>query len=512
VKPHQSLELRKALRFLDEVSLKRQAIELKLTETVPAIVTATTHRAFPALTPEEEDTSYAESERLCSEGQTADAMLILSGLADRGALRWEVYNDLGTMLINEGRGVEGLRALKMAASLEFSSTHSLRNLIVACVQQGEIANALAACGLLLRIEPHNPDIPAFLRDLLLEANPRLDDYAWLSDSLSKTLEEHTQLVARVAAEAPQVRRFEIKAELFDWCKDIPQPTDQLGNSTLWSQPPPAINHRNQTSCIVFLPPTCGGVSVYRILSALTPGYYHYLNFEVEAHQANDPYKGELSAMNGYAYDLAGSIYSWREANRLEESLHNSALCPSDLRHMIILRDPRDSLVSLYHILRDPQYVPPKELSAFQDRNRLEKERLASISLDDYVLESASYWSQNITKLADLLTNVPATQIEFLSYAVLCEDFPAFLHRLVSFLQIMPTRKVYDELLKTEDVKRKDTLRSSSMARLSKAAPLPGRHKRELRPETIIELNKITATARQWMASLEVPEFRHLYDD
>lgn len=507
-------DTRQALRFLEELQQSRESLLDKLhsltTSPAPSPVSQPLPE-LPALAPEEEDSRYAEAERLINTGDTEQAVRLLQDLAARGALRWDIHNDLGTLLVNAGQIEAGLQALKTAVGLEFSSTHALRNLIVTYVQQGEVANALAASGLLLRRDPENPDIPNFLRDLLLEASPRLDDFSWLSAGLGKRLEEHAQLEAQIQADAPRRKALDIKAEFFDRCAKISLPAPQPVGPNIWTTPAD-IGHTDQASCIVFLPPTCGGVSVYRIMSMLCAQHYRYLNFEVAAHLANDPCQGELSAMAGYDYALTGSIYSWREAQRLGESLRNSALNPSDFRHLIVLRDPRDSLVSLYHILRDPLYVPPKELTAFQERNLREKERLAAMSLDDYVIESAPYWSQNITNLADLLADVPAAQLEFLSYAALCEDFPVFLRRLVNFLQIRPTRQLYDDLLRTEDVKRKDTLRKNSMARLPNAAPLPGRHKRELRPDTIAELNRITARARQWMASLEVPEYRHLYDD
>jgi len=78
---------------------------------------------------------------------------------------------------------------------------------VAYVQQGEIANALAASGLLLRKEPQNPDIPAFLRDLLLEASPRLDDYGWLSPTLATRLNNEQQLQSYITTAAPAHKKI-----------------------------------------------------------------------------------------------------------------------------------------------------------------------------------------------------------------------------------------------------------------------------------------------------------------
>ncbi len=513
-----NLQQRRSNEFVRRLLEKKHNIEAQLA--VPRPMAAEPVGVTPATgqypTPQEEDLAYAQAEQQIAEGQPDAAIATLREMARRGALRWDIYNDLGTLLLAAGETAEAFQALKAAASFEFSSTHALRNLIVAYVQQGDVGNALAATGLLLKRDRDNPDISGFLRDLLLETPTRLDDYSWLSADLATRLEEHEQIKQRVAQDALRYRTSEYKAQLYDWIEqtDFDLTTleqNQAANTRFWKTPE-AIGHADQPSCIVFLPPTCGGASVYRILSALSAKHYRYLNFEVDAAYSNDPYKGELSAMHGYDYQLVGNIYSWRESARLSDSLRNSTLVPQDFRYLVVLRDPRDSLVSLYHILRNEKHLPPDSMTAFKDAALSEKRRLESLPLDDYVIENASYWSQNITGLAVLLASVPHDKIEFLSYAVLCEDFPTFIERLNRFLQIKPESGVLNHFLQTEDVRKRDTLVAYSLARFEKAAPMPGRHKRELRPDTIAKLNEITAEARHWMASLEAPEYRHLYDD
>lgn len=515
----QNLQQRRLLEFVGRLLERKRTIASQLATPPRHPVPEHWERAAVAEespSPQEEDQAYAKAEQLIADGQSDAAIATLLGMARRGALRWDIYNDLGTLLLAAGETAEAFAALKAAASLEFSSTHALRNLVVAYVQQGEVANALAATGLLLKKDRDDPDIPYFLRDLLLETQTRLDDYSWLSGDLASRLEELARLKEQVAHDAMHHRSNECKAQLYDWIERESIPPAQSDecretHDRFWS-PPNTVGHADQPSCIVFLPPTCGGASVYRVLSTLVDGYYRYLNFEVDALVANDPYKGELSAMHGYDYALAGSLYSWRDSSRLAESLKNSALVPEDFKYLVILRDPRDSLVSLYHILRNDKHLPPEGMSAFKEAALREKQRLESQSLDDYVLDGAVDWCRNIMRLASLTAEVPHERFEFLSYAVLCEDFPRFVERLTRFLQIKPERSKLDQILRTEDVKRKDTLVAYSLARFEKAAPMPGRHKRELRPETIARLNEITAEARRWMASLEAPEYCHLYDD
>jgi tetratricopeptide (TPR) repeat protein len=513
----QSLQQRRSNEFVRRLLEKKHDIEAQLS--APPPMAAAPEGITPATgeypTPQEEDVAYAQAERLIAEGQSDAAIATLRDMARRGALRWDIYNDLGTLLLTAGETAEAFQALKTAAGLEFSSTQALRNLIVAYVQQGDVANALAATGLLLKKDRDNPDLPGFLRDLLLETPTRIDDYSWLSNDLAARLEELAQVKERLAQEAPRYRLNECKAQLYDWIDgEALTPAILGGNAArerFWTAPE-VVGHMDLPSCIVLHPVASGAASVARILIALTAGHYRYLSFEIDAFYANDPYKGELSAMRGYDYQLAGTVYSWRESSRLRDSLINSALSPGDFRYLVILRDPRDSLVSLYHILKNEKHLPPKNLTAFKDAALNEKRQAESLSLDDYVIENAHDSNRNITVLAALLASVPRDKIEFLSYAVLCDDLPRFIERLTRFLQIKPESSALETILRTEDVKKKDSLIATSLAHFEKAAPMPGRHKRELRPDTIAKLNEITAEARRWMASLEAPEYRHLYDD
>lgn len=218
---HKPQEIRQALRFLDDLRQIHQSIQARLhaPAAAPAAAPVSCPPPAPPLAFEDENRGYAEAEALLNAGDTAAALERLQDLATRGALRWDIHNDLGTLLLNAGQLEAGLQALKTAASLEFSSTHALRNLIVAYVQQGEIANALAASGLLLRKEPQNPDILAFLRDLLLEASPRLDDYGWLSPTLATRLNNEQQLQSYITTAAPAHKKNQIKAELYDWASN-----------------------------------------------------------------------------------------------------------------------------------------------------------------------------------------------------------------------------------------------------------------------------------------------------
>lgn len=221
-----ALASKQTLEFLHGLRVRQSEIEKEL-NTPCGVPTASGDPPDPiksqaGFTPAEEDQAYAEAGRLIASGQSDEAIEQLRKLTYGGTIRWDIYNDLGVLLLNEGAHAEACQVLKAAASLEFSSTHALRNLIVAYVQQGEIANALAATGLLLRRDPNTPDIPGFLRDLLLEANPRLDDYAWLSSTLACTLNEYSQLKTETITEAPHRKANKIKAQLYDWL------TSQIG--------------------------------------------------------------------------------------------------------------------------------------------------------------------------------------------------------------------------------------------------------------------------------------------
>lgn len=170
---------------------------------------------LPPLSPTEEQLQYQQAESHLAAGEKQQAMAMLESLARRQSIRWEIYNDLGTLLLEEGRTEEAIAALRSAVSLEFSSTIALRNLAAAYVAANEIGQLLAVCHQLLKREPDDQQITLFLRDVILMTEMRLDDHAWVSPALARMPAQIDALRRRVAELESENRLLKVKSRLFD---------------------------------------------------------------------------------------------------------------------------------------------------------------------------------------------------------------------------------------------------------------------------------------------------------
>lgn len=280
------------------------------------------------------------------------------------------------------------------------------------------------------------------------------------------------------------------------------------DASFWS-PPARIDRRYYPSVHLFLPPASGQASVTRILNKLAPPLYEFVAPEHEAWRNIDSLDG---GTRPYRVESHGVLYHWWYGAKLvEDALHAAELAPARARTIVILRDPRDSLVSLYHLTLDPRHEPPKDSARYQTYLH-DRERLRQRGLDEYVLETGNGWVWQLEQVTAFFDRCAPANTLFISYALLCHDFPQFLQQLMHFLRVTPPQAVVEELLRTEDVRRSDSLNPKSLARFANAAPMPGRHKRDLQPDTIAKLNECSAGSRAWMRKHEREDLRSLYED
>lgn len=464
---------------------------------------------------EDEMESHARAKALLAQGDQSGALTVLRSLAMGGTINWEIYNDLGALLHANGQFEEAIAALRNAANLEFSSCHALRNLLVVCVQMGDIAQLLATCHQLLKQCPDDPDLPLFLRDIVANADIRFDDWRWISPQLTEQLAELEQLRALNARRA-NYEVLEAKAKLFDFAKTS-LPEIGHANQGIFAGPrfPPRflpVEARSRPSILLLLPPATGSLAVSRILARVVGSEYTIHDFEYKTWAEGE---SRTDAWRIPEYLPEGHIYWWFDAANLSRSLEHHQLNADEFKILVVMRDPRDSVVSLYHLTRDQLHLDLA--NDFCSSERLESmhaecERLANVSVDDYAAEHISWWTSAVLTAQKVVDTAAPRNVAFLSYALLCQDFPSFLKQLISFVGVTPDHTLVDELLISEDVKKRDTLNPSSLSFAKRASPLPGRHQRELRPDTVALLNHATSDARRWMAAMEFPSLRPTYSD
>lgn len=270
------------------------------------------------------------------------------------------------------------------------------------------------------------------------------------------------------------------------------------HAQFWTEPH-RLGHRRYPSVLHFLPSGSGGMSVRRIISALVGSEYAY-------HGQLDEFwlNGDIGCANTerWVWKPDGNYYLVSISAPLEAWFRRRGHDLNRLRLILTIRDPRDSIVSLYHLTHDTLHSKYTAGTPVQSAYEAEQRRVAELTLDEYVRERFVYQLENLRTVRALAEQLHPAQRCVLSYAQLCEDFPRFLARLIDFLRIDPDPAVVTHLLQTEDVRNKDSLNSGSFAHCPKAAPMPGRHVRELPPDTVQLITRLGADVLDWLEQLE----------
>ncbi len=272
-------------------------------------------------------------------------------------------------------------------------------------------------------------------------------------------------------------------------------------AAFWQAPVPA------RPGIVFLLATAAAQnSLQRILKALLAGRYRIEQPEAALLHYGCPreqFEADIAA------PPPGTLALWWYCTPMLHARLNGA-AQTGIRCLASMRDPRDSLCSLYHLMFDDKHTPPSSMTAYRAAYIEEQQRVRAMSIDQFVMYRADdwlRWCEGAYAFADSLPQGATV----LSYAQLCEDFPAFLDRLITAIDIPVAAPLRDHLLATEDIQRPATLNAGSYARSRSASPRPGRHKGELQPATIAWINERSRALRAWMAAHD-PAYAHCYDD
>lgn len=273
-------------------------------------------------------------------------------------------------------------------------------------------------------------------------------------------------------------------------------------TSLWKTPP-ILHNRHSPSIIAFIPYASGGDSIRRIIKQLAPGRYVTKETDREAWIGNE-------TTETYCIKPHGHIYLFFNPNQMKKAVQDSGLRLGDMTYLLCLRDPRDLLVSLYFLTQDSTHLAIAEGSPIHAQMLAAAEKAAATPIDDYVMASVASFRALMLDLQQILGEIPAEKVHHWSYAALCHAFPQFLAGLVDTLGVTPSRQTVADLLDTEDIQRPVTLHRDSLARFPKASPSPGRHKRDLEPDSVKRLYQEFAPTLAWMADNDLPEFRELY--
>lgn len=150
------------------------------------------------------------------------------------------------------------------------------------------------------------------------------------------------------------------------------------------------------------------------------------------------------------------------------------------RVILMVRDPRDALVSFYFSMTSSHVTPDTENTAMQ---ALFKERSAAAfqRVDDYVLEKSADVLDTFGNYLRYAVGHPSVLI--VTYEEMIANYGAWLDKIIKHAGFTPTPEAVTRYIGSAPRPKKSENPDRHIRQIT-----PGDHRRKLRPETINELN------------------------
>jgi hypothetical protein len=185
------------------------------------------------------------------------------------------------------------------------------------------------------------------------------------------------------------------------------------------------------------------------------------------------WEGSGRVMKRVSYRPSGYFYGpFRSFNRGIGNL-------DDYKILLVLRDPRDVIVSSYYSMYShvfPQSIEKKEI---EQRRRRRKKKLEQ-TVDEFIINKMN----STTRLTDQYYEyhkelMAGKNVLFLKYEDMVANFDDWLNRLLVFLDLGTSRQLIDEIKSgaSFNVSKEDIYKHKRQVK-------PGEHKRKLKPETV----------------------------
>jgi len=151
------------------------------------------------------------------------------------------------------------------------------------------------------------------------------------------------------------------------------------------------------------------------------------------------------------------------------------------RPVIMIRDPRDVLVSAYYSYSTSHSVP-------NDKNKAEeflalREKISKLSVDEYVKEMCSETEEIMSQYVELNNTCPSARV--MKYEDMIADFSEWFETLIGHCEWTVSTQLREQIAAQAEKARTPSSEDSSRHRRQ---VLPGDYKRKLKPETITYLN------------------------
>jgi hypothetical protein len=153
------------------------------------------------------------------------------------------------------------------------------------------------------------------------------------------------------------------------------------------------------------------------------------------------------------------------------------------RKIVLLRDPRDALVSQYYSDAYSHSLPEEDTEtgrAAAAAFRAKREKVLAMSIDDYVLAEAQSFNYTCMQFVPVMRD--PNRLVF-RYEEIILHKSRFIHKLAQHLGLQVSKEAVEEILEAVDLVPETEDPSAFVRRV-----LPGDHRRKLRPETIEALD------------------------
>ena len=250
------------------------------------------------------------------------------------------------------------------------------------------------------------------------------------------------------------------------------------------------------SVIFFSTPTSASESIFRFLTAITGRHYKPDRQVDKLFRENRP-----EAITAYLPPTDDRLVLHRALH-----LFDPAMPLSDYRFILNARDPRDLVCNQYHWQFEHEVInePPEQTAA-------RRARVAAAGIDHFALAQTN--ELYLRRFFEVARKIAPPDRMFLGYAMFCLGFDAMLERACAFLGLRP-----EEL--SEDQRRRVELeRVSNLAANERwighqwagTDTAPGRHRRELQPETIRILTERHRWFLDFLRRMDDPRVAETYD-
>jgi len=199
----------------------------------------------------------------------------------------------------------------------------------------------------------------------------------------------------------------------------------------------------------------------------------------------------MTRKNGYVYGVIRLMDKEHPSYELTEHLLSDVNLKGK-KVAVLVRDPRDILVSMYYSFGFSHAGSPNEaIWAYQDKR---SKTISAMSIDDYSLYAAPVLNEKFERLHALRSNNHPDEVMVFKYEDMIYNYESFYKQLNGFLELedYAKKRIY-EATRPREKEQPDK---------HKRLGIPGDYRQKLEKHTIQELNNILEPALRHFGYLE----------